>query len=76
MTPKHRALMILGWYVGTGKSFAELGDALESNFSEAIAEEREACAKVCEDRDCSDWANSYRDVGQDFAADIRARKEK
>ena len=53
--------------------------AIEQHVAEAVAREREACAKACEDVATTRWdeyAASYNSAVFDCAAAIRARAEK
>jgi len=53
--------------------------AIEQHVAEAVAREREGCAKACEDVATTQWdeyAASYNSAVFDCAAAIRARAEK
>ena len=57
----------------------ELFNLIEQHVEEAIAREREECAKACEDVATTQWdeyAASYNSAVFDCAAAIRARAEK
>ena len=57
----------------------QLRAAIEQHVAEAVAREREACAKACEDVATTQWdeyAASYNSAVFDCAAAIRARAEK
>ena len=63
-------------YIGDpiGLSYAQIAHFAKLVAAKAAEREREACAKVCEDLDYSDWMDRGWDQGTyDCAREIRAR---
>ena len=62
-----------------GRLHKALRTAIEQHVAEAVAREREECAKACDDVATTQWdeyAASYNSAVFDSAAAIRARAEK
>ena len=55
------------WYLDREKAFKELVEIVR-------ADEREACAKLCDELDAKKWAECS-EYGSGYGADIRARGE-
>lgn len=74
MTPKERAVYIWDKWHGERSFLTVVANAIR----EAIAEEREACAKVAENTDVelfpeNDWHDGAQEASKIIAARIRAR---
>lgn len=54
------------------KAMHKIIDQLRAQLAKAVAEEREACAKVCDDR----YGELFEPEAQELAAAIRARSNK
>lgn len=70
---KHDFIRELGWAKATDVQSSDLLARIERIVRKAEAEEREACAKVCENMETHRFENY---IGRDFAHAIRARGEK